>query len=214
MLHVTDPELIKIILVEEFNRFNNRRELNTYNKIINKNLFDSRDEQWKKIRTITGYAFNRVKIKKLYGSVKVCVDEYLELLDKLCEEKNSLNVKSLFDQFSLDVITYCAFATKVNSIKDPYNPFILNCQNIFKMKTLKIIPAFAFPKWLNRILAIKTFLDEDSSDYIIEFFRNIIEKRKQIEVKNNDFLQLLIDAKVEDTKYSPSFNTGILKMNI
>ncbi len=52
VLQVADPELIKIILVKDFSLFVNRRDLKAKHPIVNKNLFNSRDDDWKRVRTI------------------------------------------------------------------------------------------------------------------------------------------------------------------
>ena len=137
-------------------------------------------------------------MKKLYGLVRKCLQEYLDYLDEISAKQESFNVKTMHENLTMDVIACCAFATKTNSLKDPNDPLIMNCRKLFDMKASKFIPAFVFPKWLNRIINVKSFFDEDANQYIINLSRHIIETRKQRGEKNNDFLQLLIDAKAED----------------
>ena len=206
--------------MKEFNRFKNRVELKTYHEIFNTNLFHARDEEWKKIRKITANAFNTIKIKKLCGLVKICIDEYLDFLGEVTEKGNSFDVKCLFNQFTLEVISYCLLSKRTNSIKDPNNQIVESFEKLFFMKASKIIPAFLFPKLLNKILNIKCFLDHDTNEYIINLLKNIIDERKQEREKNNDFLQLLIDDRLEETRRkfkdesntSPLLNDGNFKL--
>ncbi|CAG2121668.1 unnamed protein product, partial [Medioppia subpectinata] len=60
-----------------------------------------------------------------------------------------------------------------------------------------MIAAFVFPKWLNTLLNIRTQLVEPPNEFIFELTRHILDKRRKGE-KNNDFLQLLIDANASD----------------
>ena len=100
----------------------------------------------------------------------------------------------------MDVIASCAFATKTNAIKEHNNQFIQNCRRIFDFKTTTALPALMFPKWLNRLIGVKTIVDHKSNDWIIDMTRHVVERRKGSPQKNNDFLQLLIDAEVDDKR--------------
>lgn len=172
--------------------------MKTHHDVINTNLFFARGEQWKRIRTITSSTFTTKKMKQLCSLIRTNLQEYLDLMDEIATSGQSFDAKEMHENFTLDVITCCAFASKTNSIKDPKSPLISACRELFDMKIWRFIPAFVFPEWLNRLLNIKSFVSEDSNQFIIKLLKQIIEKRRQNREKNNDLLQLLIDAKVED----------------
>ena len=218
---MTDPALVKLILVKEFNRFKNRRELKTYHQIVNKNIFHSRNEEWKKIRALTSCTFTDGKLKKLYILVRKCLRGYLDYLEQLSIKQETFNVKLMHENLTLDVFACCAFATKTNSLKEPNDPLIENCHKVFHMKATQFIPALIFPKWLNRFLKVKSFTDENANQYIFNLIKQIIKVRKGNVKENNDFLQLLMDAKLEDREKETNdtlnnyiyLNDGIYKLH-
>ena len=58
-------------------------------------------------------------------------------------------------------IAYCAFATKINALEDPGNPFVLNALDGFNVKPIKILAAFILLKFINNWLGVKTIFGQD-----------------------------------------------------
>jgi len=194
VLTIAEPELIKLVLVKDFNKFINHRELNTEHPILNNNLFNSRDDQWKRIRSITSPTFTSGKMKKMYSMIRLCLQDFLDHLETFAKERKDINLKEMNGNFTMDVIASCAFATKINAQKDPNNQFIVNGKKTFNFKVSKIIPALLFPKFLNNILNIKSGMDESANDFFINLTRHILKTRRNNNTKHDDLLQLLMNA--------------------
>ena len=175
-------------------------------RVVNDNLFNSRGEQWKRIRTIASSTFTTGKMKKLYGLVRQCLQSYLEHLEELVGQEDGLQVKQLHENFTMDVIASCAFATQTNTAKDPNNEFTRMGRQIFDFKVIKAFPAFVFPRALNNLLNITTVLDHEANEWIVNLSKHIIERRRKSGEKNNDFLQLLIDASADDSETDDNHN--------
>src|SRR5699024_6522675 len=56
-LTVADPDIIKQVLVKDFNIFADRRQLNTYHELFNTGQLFAKRDDWKRIRAITGPSF-------------------------------------------------------------------------------------------------------------------------------------------------------------
>jgi cytochrome P450 len=194
VLTIADPELIKLVLVKDFNKFTNRKELKTEHHIINNTLFFSRGEQWKRIRSIISPTFTSGKMKKMYSMIRHCLQEFLDHLETFAKEGKDINLKNMHGNFTMDVIASCAFATKTNAHKDPNNPFFLNGKKIFDFKAIRVIPALLFPKFLNNILNVKSFFDESANQFFFNLTRHILKTRRNDNTKHDDFIQLLINA--------------------
>ncbi|CAG2118051.1 unnamed protein product, partial [Medioppia subpectinata] len=173
VLLVAEPELIKQILVKEFHNFSDRRQLRTEHPIINKNLFNSLGDDWKRLRTIVSPTFTSGKMKKMYHLVRKCLQEYLEHLEVMAKNAQYIDAKCLHQNFTMDVIASCAFATQTNAQKDPNNKFVANGRKVFVFNAFKMIAAFVFPKWLNTLLNIRTQLVEPPNEFIFELTRHI-----------------------------------------
>ena len=200
ILHIADPVLVKLVLVTEFNKFIDRRDLRTYHEVVNQNLFNSRGEQWKRIRTIVSSTFTSSKLKKLYVLVRRCLQDYLEHLEELVGREEGLQVKQMHENFTMDVIASCAFATQTNAAKDPNNKFTRMGRKVFHFKVIKTFSALVLPKAVNNFLNIKTVMDHQANEWIINLSKHMIERRRKSGEKRNDFLQLLIDASADDSK--------------
>ena len=174
--------------------------------MVNQNLFNVRDEQWKRIRTIASCALTSGKIKKLYGLVRQCLQNYLELLEELVGQEEGLQVKKLHENFTMDVIASCAFATQTNAAKDPNNEFTRMTRKILDYKLIKLFPAFLFPRALNKLLDIKTIFDPEANEWLVNLSKHIVERRRKSGEKNNDFLQLLMDASTDDKNKDDKHN--------
>lgn len=201
VLHVSDPILIQVILVKHFDQFTNRRQLNTYHEIVNTNIFQSRDEQWKKLRNVTRSMFTGNKLREAYESIGQCVEEFVRYLEQIAS-KDSFDTIDTYEKLTLEVITRFLFRIKCNSIGDNYNQYLDYCQKNFDFKPKRIIASLALPKTVNDLLGIKSHADEQGNQFIINVVRKLIEQRRQSETttqqKEFDFLQLLIDSERKD----------------
>jgi cytochrome P450 len=194
VLTIADPELIKLVLVKDFNKFTNRKELKTEHSILNNNLFVSRGDQWKRIRSIASPTFTSGKMKKMYSMIRLCLQEFLDHLEISAKEGKDINLKEMHGNFTMDVIASCAFATKTNAHKDPNNPFFLNGKKIFDIKATNFIPTQVFPKFLNNILNIKSPFDESANQFFFNLTRHILKTRRNDNTKHDDLIQLLMNA--------------------
>ncbi len=181
-------------MVKDFNIFTNRRKLKTYHPILNYHLFNSRGDDWKRIRSIVSPTFTSGKMKRMYPSIRECVTELLDNLETYANEGKDVNIKDIHGSLTMDVIAKCAFATKTNAIKDPNNQFIVNGKKIFAFKATQFIPSLLFPLYLNKILNIKSALDESANQFFFELSRHVLKTRRNGDGKYNDFVQLLIEA--------------------
>ncbi|CAG2177168.1 unnamed protein product, partial [Oppiella nova] len=71
-LMVSDPEMIKQLLVRDFYSMPNRRDIGTRHKVFMSVMFLSRDENWKRIRAIASSSFTSSKIKQTIGLINEC----------------------------------------------------------------------------------------------------------------------------------------------
>jgi len=191
---VADPELIKIILVKDFNLFSDRRSRNTSHPILGKHMFVSRGDQWKRIRSIASPTFTSGKMKKMYPKIRECLQEFLDHLETYAKDGKDINLKEMHGNYTMDVIATCAFATKTNAHKDPNNPFVVHARNIFDFKLSRILPTLLFPAFLLKLLNIKSATTESDNQFFFELTRHILETRRNNKTKHNDFIQLLMDA--------------------
>jgi cytochrome P450 len=198
VLTVAEPELIKQILVKDFNSLTDRRQRKTYHPIIDKSAFFAKGDIWRRVRSISSPTFTSGKIKQMYPLVRDCLADFLAQLDYCAKNKIDINLKDVFGNFTMDVIARCAFGTKTNAHIDPNNPFVSNAKKIFNLKLSTLLAIVFVPKQILKAFKFQSFSNETANQFFFSLTRNIIEMRRKENKKYKDFVQLLMDAELED----------------
>ncbi|UXI22228.1 Beta-glucuronidase [Sarcoptes scabiei] len=181
ILMISDPNLIKRVLVQDFNIFRNRSNSSNQESTFQKNLVALRDQDWKRIRSILSPMFTTSKLKKMESVMYNSIDSLVEAIEKKVEQKQPIIIRSITGNFTMDVIAKCAFATDTNAHSDKENPFIRNAMKFFDFSIIQTIVRLVTPKILYKILyKIHTPLYYSEAN---TFFKNLgfhlIEQRKK-----------------------------------
>uniref|UniRef100_A0A0B7B6B8 Cytochrome P450 n=1 Tax=Arion vulgaris TaxID=1028688 RepID=A0A0B7B6B8_9EUPU len=202
-LVITDPDVLKQVLIKDFNNFPDRYfigEGNLQQRIIKKSVFFEEGAAWKRIRRIMSPTFTSGKLKLLTHYMNLTAQRLGENLKQCSEDGTMAEAKKMFGAFTLDVICGTAFGLDTNSQQNFEGPFIQHAKHMLTFKkTLQLVLSSAgvFPiigsifKWFG----IGFFNNID-----VKFFEKnisaIIHNRKTHPDahQNMDFLQLLMEA--------------------
>ncbi|CAG2107875.1 unnamed protein product [Medioppia subpectinata] len=201
-LIVGQPDLIKTILVKDFHNFTDRMVLKTKHPILDKHLVNARGDDWKRIRAVVSPTFSSGKIRRMEALVSACVHTFAGVLETYAQTGQTVNIKDLFGNFTMDVIASCAFATKTDTHNDPLNPFVTNARKIFNVELKKALPSLLLPTFVLKLLKIRSIHNEKANEFFFDTTRHILNKRRNADNssdKYNDFLQLLINANNSET---------------
>ncbi|OTF79065.1 cytochrome P450-like protein [Euroglyphus maynei] len=198
ILSISDPAIIKRILVKDFNKFHNRMPTNDSNITASQNLVSARYDKWKRIRSILTPMFTTSKLRKMEGLMVQCVDSLYDVMGRLAKTESSFLVHNVMGNFTMDVISKCAFATDTNAHDENENTFVRNARKLFEFNFIRALGRFLVPIWMKNILKafhVKYFLTPEL-DFFINISFELIKQRKQNStVKYNDMLELMIKAK-------------------
>ncbi|XP_054714031.1 cytochrome P450 3A8-like [Uloborus diversus] len=201
ILAVSDPAILRNILVKDFHLFTSRRSLESGNPIFDNMVVTLQGEAWKRVRTIITPTFTTGKIKRMMGIFTKCAQTCVKNYTKFAESGEPAELKNLYGAFTMDVIASTAFSTKLDSHNDPSNKFVAAAKQVFtKNISWRAVLLFLAPSLL-KIFRISLFPPN-----VLQFFKDItleiIEERKRTGQVRNDFLQLLMDTaeEVEDQK--------------
>ena len=95
MITVADPEMLKYILVKDFDKFRNRPDFMRSNPPLDIGLFSARDHSWRRIRSIVSPTFSLSKLKEI---VPIIEDAAGLLLNKLVKSAENGKQTTLFMQ--------------------------------------------------------------------------------------------------------------------
>lgn len=193
---VTDLELVKTILIKEFNNFTDRGVYyNEQTEPLSANLFAIEGEKWRFLRNKLSPTFTSGKIKSMYEAIADKGDNLVNAIDRV-SKSGSIEVKDIANRFTTDIISSCAFGLEADTLGEKHPELTDMNRRIFSTEgpgQLWFFFLFAFPK-LSRFLKLRQF-----SKSIEIFFMNIIRTSMEYREKNNierkDFLNMLIQLK-------------------
>ncbi|NWQ76803.1 CP3AL protein, partial [Columbina picui] len=198
VLAITDPQIIKTVLVKEFySTFTNRRTLDLVG-LLRSALSIAEDEHWKRIRTVLSPTFTSGKLKEMFPIIKHYGESLVKNVQKQVEKDNILSVKDIFGAYSMDVVTSTSFGVNIDSMNNPNDPFVREMQNFVKFDFFSplFILIFAFPFLIPvlRKMDVNIF-----PKHTVDFFARSIAKIKKDREKDVhkgrvDFLQLMIES--------------------
>ncbi|CAL1287237.1 unnamed protein product [Larinioides sclopetarius] len=167
---VTEPDLLRDILVKDFHIFPYRRVFETGDPVGDNGLTNLTGEQWKRIRTIITPAFTSKRMRQcpsLFFTIKTVFSKQI--------------YDSLFGAFTMDVIANSAFGTQIDSHNDPNNEFVRRVRRVFEGFNFALMfLAMAVPAWIWKCIPSKFHpLKFDRDDFFREVTRNVIKKRKE-----------------------------------
>nr|XP_054763220.1 cytochrome P450 3A6-like [Lytechinus pictus] len=201
---VSDPDMIKQIMVKHFDRFHNRMFIPIDSPLLSKALFISSDEQWKKLRHTLTPAFSGKKMKLMSEMVKEPASRLVKNLMEVCgeEKQGTIDLKESFGAYIMDTIALCAFGLNVDSQKNKDDPFVRNAKKFFSSLDFTS-PALIIYMLVGRIPGVPGLLRLLGLNVFpvdtLEFFKSVIDRaiehrRTDKSTKNIDFLQLVLDS--------------------
>ncbi|XP_048223856.1 cytochrome P450 3A9-like [Perognathus longimembris pacificus] len=206
VLAVTDPDMIKTVLVKEcYTTFTNRRSLGPLG-LMKRAVFIAEDDEWKRIRAMLTPAFSTGKLKEMFPIIEQYGDMMVMNLRQEAEKGKPVNMKDIFGAYSMDVIVGTSFGVNIDSLNNPHNPFVRKVKVISQLNLLDpfalMITLFPFLTPIFEALNICRFPKQE-----IDFFMKSINKMKENHLhekqKNRmDFLRLMINSQnPKDTEF-------------
>uniref|UniRef100_A0A8C4VZ25 Uncharacterized protein n=1 Tax=Gopherus evgoodei TaxID=1825980 RepID=A0A8C4VZ25_9SAUR len=204
VLAILDPVIIKTILVKEcYTLFTNRRNFGLSGDLESA-LTIATDEQWKRIRTVLSPTFTSGKLKKMFPIMNRYGEILVKNIQKKVDNNESLEMKSIFGAYSLDVVASTSFSVNIDSMNNPNDPLVTYIKkylsfNFFNPLLLSVVMFPFLAPVLNKMnvsLFPSGFLD---------FFLNIIQGIKKERQKNDHSVSLLmVDSQMYRRKSSLS----------
>ncbi|XP_044730073.1 cytochrome P450 6k1-like [Chrysoperla carnea] len=199
-LLLRDPELIKHVLVKDFNNFIPRSNSKSSNDPIgNKNLFSLKNvHHWRFMRSKMSPFFSSGKMRNVFGLLDTIGDQLTEHIKKHLNE--TIDIKDVSQKYTIDVIVSAAYGIEANSFTNEKAAFSSIGKVIFTYslkRSVELISYFFAP------LLVKLFNFKFFGDEATQFFRSVfwtaIKERELNYVKRPDLIEALIALKNKGT---------------
>lgn len=220
--YITDLDLIKQLLVKDFDHFvNRRRVLNEDSpEVFRKQVVNMEHEEWKGLRSKLSPTFTTGKIRKMFqifGNSNQRLVEYLERL--VGSSGGDINMCDVMGKYAMDVIASCAFGIDSKCFENPVG-VMSEFEKYGQDLQFKFKPAFLFrfvlnllAPWLAKFLRVEAF-DAEPHKYFKRVILEVLKHRRATGERHEDFLQLLMDTQdgllkhEENSKESLEVMTG------
>ena len=216
-LYINDIEIIKHVLIKDFDHFTDRRNLE-----LNQNVESNRyfmhtlkflnGESWKKMRLIMSPVFTSGKLKFMMPVVMDVADTMIEHFEPMAAKKVSFDCKDHMLNFTAEVISRCGLGIEANAFKNPEG-LIREIKSLAGdtstgfWQGLKLVIFFTLPALAKRLPI--TFTSDRSMRHMIDVIRKSMEARKKSgsRRKRHDFIELFLKAMEESESEDANVET-------
>ncbi|XP_061646382.1 cytochrome P450 3A40-like isoform X5 [Phyllopteryx taeniolatus] len=199
VLLVTDPEIIKAVMVKDcYTVFTNRRDTLVVGALADA-ITSVKDERWKRIRSSLSPCFTSGKLKQVFSLVTRSTERLVESLAKK-DLSEPVDIKQFFGPYSLDVVTSASFSVDTDSINHPDEPIVLHLKKILNFKFWPIVLLLLFPFFskLCRFLNLD-FMPKASAEFFFNIIKRFKDQHQAEQSSHADFLQVMIQHEIPES---------------
>lgn len=207
-LLIKDPDLIKQILVKDFDHFVDRRKMELHSEpLLNLMVSMLEGQEWKNVRSVMSPTFTTGKIRRMFEHFNKCGADLVEFIKSLpvgSPGKRDIVVKEAFSRYLVDVIGATAFGMETNSLKDPNSMFYKMSKKQSEFSLMKLAKAilFMFAPFVTRLGLRIT--DSESMDFFENICKSALKNRESSKDKREDFLQMMVETRRGELKTDES----------
>jgi cytochrome P450 family 6 len=147
-------------------------------------------EKWKALRKVLSPTFTSGKLKTMLEPMDTVVDNLLKHLDQEVVKDPVVSVKSIFQTFSLDTISVCAFGIGANSFEDEQNQILQWGKETFSAFICKTWIESVFTFIIQHFTFLTKFMNlyPEAYDKLYAVTKQIMEERTLMNVEKEDFI--------------------------
>lgn len=197
ILVVRDPELIRSIIIKDFQYFSDRDvHCNEDYDPLSGTLFAVSGQKWKNLRGKLSPAFTSGKLKAMFSTLLDCGSTLQCHLDKYADKGHLLDVRDVAARHTTNVIASVGFGIDVDTVSNPNHDFRAIGRQIFEPNLTNSFRWFLF-FFAPKVMSFLRFKICNSN--VEKFIRSIVKHNLEYREKNNinrkDFFQLLIQLR-------------------
>jgi len=215
---VTDIELLKHILIKDFDHFANPMKFaTTTNKddLIGRMVISLRGEKWKALRSVIGPTFSQAKLKRVFHLMNSSGEKLVKYLKTQTDKSDGVvDLEIGLSKFVMDFITSSAFALYTKVFEDKETPTLFEkMASKLKLSSGRIILQLillSISPTLSDLMNI-SIIDIKVHKYFSKIMHDTLRDREQNRNKKpNDIIELMLEARAEQSKdFQNKLNQGM-----
>jgi len=130
MYLVNHPDLVREVLAKKANNFTKRTvAFSVVKKVLGENTFTAMGDVWKRKRQLVQPSFHKTKIANLTEVMTDAIGEMLEDWEKICDQKETIDIADAMMRLTLNVVVRALFSTaltkeEVQTVADVFTPLL------------------------------------------------------------------------------------------
>ncbi|XP_063366392.1 cytochrome P450 6B2-like [Cydia amplana] len=196
VLILRDPELVKRVLVSDFNHFTSRNvfPMDEHPESLLKNLFTTEGDLWKLLRQRMTPAFTSGKLKAMFPLIVARAEKLQRVAAEASASGAEVDVRDLMARYTTDFIGACGFGIDTDTLSDKNNMFRKLGKRIFRQERRDMIVAILKYSMPNLMTSFNFFAPEIET-LMMKLVRTIMAERNYKNSGRNDFIDSLSDLK-------------------
>ncbi|XP_053619568.1 cytochrome P450 6B6-like [Plodia interpunctella] len=197
-LVIRDPEIIKRILVTDFENFY-PRGINHKEVVepLMRNLFFADGDLWRLLRQRMTPAFTSGKLKAMFPLIVDCAHRLQKRALTVSAAGEAIDARDMMARYTTDFIGACGFGVNVDSLGDEESTFRQLGRKIFQPRFQDIIVVVlkeVFPDACKSLKYLSRFEDDFK-----KFVSDVLRLRNYKPSGRNDFIDLMLECKQKGT---------------
>jgi len=192
---INRPDFVRDILTKQSAFFTkNTVAFQVIKGVFGESTFTADGEVWKRKRRLAQPSFHKAKISNLATIITDTIEEMLDQWEVACDQNQTIEVTDSMMRLTLDVVVRCMFSAalsegEIQTVANVFTPLLgaTNKRILFPIRFLYKLPTSSNAAYQQQV---------DQLNEII--YRIINERRNQTETYQ-DLLQMLMDARDEES---------------
>lgn len=197
VLVIRDPELVRTILVKDFENFSSRGwYVNEDVDPMAHNMLVQNGDSWRSFRTKLAPTFTTGKLKAMFETVVKCGNSLENAIGEYANTGEAVEMRDVFARFITNVIASVSFGIDLDCLKDRDCEFRQYTQRFFEPTVRNAFrnTASAFAPSVAKLFRTR-FVDKDVGVFMTGIVRENLEFREMNNVTRKDFFQLLMQLR-------------------
>nr|AZR39450.1 cytochrome P450 [Agasicles hygrophila] len=197
-LLTSDLNLVKNVLIQNFNNFVDRDFAYSKNTLGAYMMSLMRGDDWKLYRKKLSPGFSKAKAN--FDLLKVVNQDYVRYLEREVEKNELISVKDLGQMYGTEAITYLGLGTKADCFVNKNSIFTKMAKQMFDLDNF--VRAFAMSAYLLLPSLVPIFkfniMDPEAEAFLYGLFTGAVEHRQRTKQHKNDFVDVLLKLQKDE----------------
>lgn len=196
-LVVSDPDILREIMVSKFKNFSDRTEAQRVSsEVWRKSIMNMSGDEWKKARSVFTPALTSTRLKTIALKIKAVAERTASRVAEAAAQDKPVNFSKLIEHASLDTTAALNYSVDLDSENDKDHPLLKCVASLFSdTASWKLIMMFLMPG-VYKVLQ-PSYPPKSCTDLFKAFVSHLMEERKANNKMEDDFLQVFMDADFE-----------------